>query len=133
MRRAAAVIGFADGRSAGVGESYSRVLLHGAGLPRPELLLPVCDPAGHSLGTAAFGYRDQQVLGEFDGPGPLPTELLGRDERRTDAGWRVLRWTWTDLYSPGALAVRVADALGVPVPRPPASLLGDGELDLGGG
>ena len=132
MRRAAAVIGFADGRSAGVGESYSRVLLHWAGLPPPELLLPVCGPAGNSLGTAAFGYRDQRVLGEFDGPGPLPTELLGRDERLTDAGWRVLRWTWTDLYSPAALAVRVADALGVPVPRPLASLLGDGELDLGG-
>ncbi len=37
MRRAAAVIGFADGRSAGVGESYSRVLLQRAGLPPPEL------------------------------------------------------------------------------------------------
>jgi len=133
MRRAAAVIGFADGRSAGVGESYSRVLLHLAGLPPPEVLLAVCDAAGNSLGSATFGYRQRRVLGEFDGPGALPAQLLDRDLRRGDAGWRVLRWTWTDLSSPGALVVRLADALGIPVPRARTSLLGDGERDLGGG
>ena len=72
------------------------------------------------------------MLGEFDGhDGPTP-HLLARDELRRDAGWQVLRWTWTDLYSPGALIVRLASALRLPIPRVPASLLGDGDLDLGG-
>jgi hypothetical protein len=132
MRSAADVVGFADGRSAGVGESYSRVLLRRAGLPPPELRVTLGDAAGQSLGVAAFGYREQRVLGEFDGhDGPNP-QLLARDEQRRDAGWQVLRWTWTDLYSPAALIVRLAAAVGRPVPRVPASLLGDGDLDLGG-
>jgi len=132
IRRAAAVAEFADGRSAGVGQSYSRVLLHRAGLPPPEVRIAVRDDLGRSLGRAAFGYRQQQVLGEFDGPEPLPAELLARDERIRAAGWQVLRWTWRDLYSPAALVVRLAGALGIPVPEVPASLLGDGELNLGG-
>jgi hypothetical protein len=132
MRRAAAVVEFADGRSAGVGESYSRVLLHRAGLPPPEVRITVRDDLGGSLGTAAFGYRKRRVLGEFNGPEPVPPELLARDERLRAAGWQVLRWTWTDLYSPAALVVRLAQALGIPAPQVSASLLGDGELDLGG-
>jgi hypothetical protein len=132
MRGAVAVIGFADGRSAGAGESYSRVLLHRAGLPPPELRMAVPGTAGHPLGDAAFGYRRQRVLGEFDGPEALPAAQSERDERLRVAGWQVLRWTWTDLRSPAGLAVRVADALGIPVPEAPTSLLGDREPDLGG-
>ncbi len=132
MRRAAEVVGFADGRSTGVGESYSRVLLRRAGLPPPELRVTLSDPVGRSLGAAAFGYREQRVLGEFDGhAGPTPG-LLARDEQRRGAGWQVLRWTWTDLHSPCALIVRLAAALRLPIQRVPASLLGDGDLDLGG-
>ncbi len=132
MRRAADVVAFADGRSAGVGESYSRVLLRRAGLPTPEVRMALSDAAGNSLGAAAFGYREQRVLGEFDGPeGPSP-QLLARDEVLRDAGWQVLRWTWTDLYSPAALVVRIAAGLRIPIPKVPTSLLDDGDLDLGG-
>jgi hypothetical protein len=132
MRTAADVIGFADRRSAGVGESYSRVLLRRAGLPPPELRVTLSESPDQSLGVAAFGYREQRVLGEFDGhDGPTP-HVLARDELRRDAGWQVLRWAWTDLCSPGALIVRLASALRLPIPRAAASLLGDGDLDLGG-
>jgi hypothetical protein len=132
MRAAASVVRFADGGSAGAGESYSRVLLHRVGLPPPVLRVAVCDAAGHSLGAAAFGYPERLVLGEFDGHDAPAADVLARDERRRDAGWQVLRWAWSDLSSPAVLVVRLAAALGISIPQLPASLLGDGDLDLGG-
>jgi hypothetical protein len=108
------------------------VLLHRAGLPAPELHPAVSDAAGSSLGTVAFGYREQRVLGEFDGPGGPTPQLRDRDERLRDAGWQVHRWTFSDLYSPAELVTRLAAALRIPTPSGPASVLGDGDLDLGG-
>jgi len=64
-RLVAAVVCFADGRSGHVGTSRSRVVLHRAGLPAPELRFPVVGGQGESLGCADFAYPASRVLGEF--------------------------------------------------------------------
>jgi len=123
-RDAARVIKFADGRSESVGESRSRVMLHRAGLPPPELQLAVHDD-GLLLGRADFGYRRRKVLGEFDGRakyaggfgvGETPGEAAFREKVREEAlraaGWAVVRWIWVDLDSPEAVVRRIQRALG---------------------
>ena len=124
-RDAARVIKFADGRSESVGESRSRVMLHRAGLPPPELQLAVHDDDGLLLGRADFGYRRRKVLGEFDGRakyaggfgvGETPGEAAFREKVREEAlraaGWAVVRWIWVDLDSPEAVVRRIQRALG---------------------
>lgn len=120
---AARAITFADGRSESVGESRSRVMIHRAGLPKPDLQVEVHDADGRFLARGDFGYRKHQVLGEFDGrvkygpaiAGPDPAEALFREKLREDAvrdaGWSVVRWVWADLDHPAAVIDRLQRAL----------------------
>ncbi len=120
---AARVVGFADGRSESVGESRSRVMIHRAGLPKPELQIEVLSADGVFLARGDFGYRKHRVLGEFDGKvkyglalaGADPAEALFREKLREDAvrdaGWAVVRWVWADLEHPGAVIERLQRAL----------------------
>ncbi len=120
---AARAIGFADGLSESVGESRSRVMIHRAGLPKPELQLEVRAADGRFLARGDFGYRKHRVLGEFDGKvkygsalaGPDPAEALFREKLREDAvrdaGWAVVRWVWADLDHPTAVIERLQRAL----------------------
>ena len=118
------VVSFADGRSESVGESRSRIMIHRAGLPKPELQLAVVDHGGQFVARGDFGYPRQRVIGEFDGKvkytGELPenqdpTEALWREKLREDAmrdlGWSVVRWIWTDLDHPAAVVERLQRAL----------------------
>ncbi|MGS0687673.1 hypothetical protein ACVBEQ_21360 [Nakamurella sp. GG22] len=120
---ASRAIGFADGLSESVGESRSRVMIHRAGLPEPELQVEVRAADGRFLARGDFGYRQHRVLGEFDGKveyGPAiagsdPAEALFREELREDAvrdaGWAVVRWVWADLDHPAAVIERLQRAL----------------------
>lgn len=123
-RNAARVVDFADGRSESVGESRSRVLLADARLPVPDLQVPVYADGGFFLGRGDFGYREEKVLGEFDGrvkygrllrPGQTAGDAVFDEKRREDAirdaGWQVARWTWADLDVPGLVAARLQRAL----------------------
>lgn len=111
-RQAAAVLAFADPRSRGPGESFSRVLLHRWGFPVPELVVPVTDRDGRSVDPAAFAFPDARVLGDFvDG---LPDHRVEPDDREMalwGAGWRLVRWSWPDLRAPDAWAERLRSAL----------------------
>jgi hypothetical protein len=113
-----------DRRSESAGESVSRIRMHEAGLPAPEPQLSVYDERGRLVGRADFGWRDQKVLGEFDGrvkygrllkPGQSIEEVVYREKLREDAlrdlGWRVVRWTWADLYPGDELVSRLRRAL----------------------
>ncbi len=109
-RRAATAIAFADPRSRGPGESFSRVLLHRWGFPVPELDVPVTDGQGRSLGRVGFGFPGAGVLGEFvDPPQDEPDE---REAALRRAGWQIVRWSWPDLRSPEPWAGRLRSALG---------------------
>jgi len=123
-RSAARVVNFADGRSESVGESRSRVLPAEARVPAPNLQVAVYASGGDFLGRGDFGYRQEQVLGEFDGrvkygrllpPGQSSGDAVFNEKRREDAirdaGWQVARWTWADLEERGLVAARVQRAL----------------------
>lgn len=110
------VLEFADGRSGGVGESRSRVLMSAAGLPAPVLQWPV-------RGTpyeVDFAWPSLRTLGEFDGrikygrllaPGADPGEAVFEEKRREDVirdrDLGVVRWTWAELDAFGPVAYRL--------------------------
>ena len=121
---ASRVVSFADGRSESPGESRSRIMIHRAGLPEPDLQMTVLDDQDKFLARADFGFRKQRVVGEFDGKQKY-TELLGphedprevvfreklREDAVRDAGWSVVRWVWTDLDNPADAIARLQRAL----------------------
>jgi hypothetical protein len=122
-RHAARVVRFADGRSESVGESRSRVVLQQLGLFPSALQFEVRSPHGTLLARTDFAWEEERVVGEFDGrvkygrllrPGQDPGDAVFEEKRREDAirdeGWGVVRWTWSDLLGPGALAQRVRRA-----------------------
>ena len=114
-RRAHEVVGFADPRSGGPGESVSRVLMNRWGLPAPELDVSVADARGAELGRVAFAFAGSRVLGEFADRAPDAHADVDPDDRTVallDAGWRPVRWSWTDLRAPERWIDRLRTALG---------------------
>lgn len=121
-RRAVALL---DPRSESAGESYSRVVFHLAGLPRPEPQYEVFGPDGRLVGRCDFGWPEFRVLGEFDGrkkysellrrPGQAAEDVLIDEKRREDRlralGWTVLRWMWDELYRPEPLLAQLRAVL----------------------
>lgn len=121
-RRAVALL---DPRSESAGESYSRVVLHLAGLPPPEPQYEVFGPDGRLVGRCDFGWPDFGVLGEFDGrskygellrrPGQTAEDVLIDEKRREDRlralDWIVIRWMWQDLHRPDLLVEQLRAAL----------------------
>lgn len=122
-RMAARALHFADGRAESPGESLSRVRIHQAGLPAPELQHDVHSRWGNLIGRLDFWWAWCRLAGEFDGmvkygalvrPGQSVEDVI-RDEKRreqrlVDEGIRVVRWTWSDLWDP-SLVVRLRRAL----------------------
>lgn len=119
---ARAVAGFADGRSESVGESRSRVGLHLAGLPAPELQVEIRRSDGSVVSRPDFRWG--RLLGEFDGavkygrllrPGETPGDAVTREKRREDElrdlGSDMIRWTWADLDAPERLYPRIRAAI----------------------
>jgi hypothetical protein len=100
-RRAEQVVAFADPRSDGPGESFSRVLMHRWGVPTPELDVQVTDVRGLPLGRVAFAFAQARVLGEFaDHDSPPDADPDDRTVALQEAGWRMVRWSWPDLRTP---------------------------------
>lgn len=114
------VVAFADGRSASVGESRSRVAILRAGLPAPVLQWEVIGRSGRWIGRVDFGWPELRTVGEFDGvakygrllrPGQsagdaVYAEKLREDELRAeDLG--VVRWGWPALRDFGTTADRL--------------------------
>ncbi len=114
-------LAFADGRAESVGESLSRVRLAQAGLPAPVLQLEIFDHNGVLIARVDFAWPESGVVGEFDGavkytgtPEQVARAVLAEKRRQQaieDAGWRVVRWTWSDLSDRERLRVRIGSAL----------------------
>lgn len=111
--RAQRVIDFADSRAESPGESYSRAVMHRYGFPPPDLQYEFLSPDGRVIGRTDFYWKDQAVVGEFDGAvkygsaadgTPPAWETLLREKRREDAiratGAGVVRWAWADIGKP---------------------------------
>ena len=118
------MVEFANGLSDGVGESRSRVMMHLAGLPDPELQVEIHDRRGRFLGRSDYSWYGWRLLGEFDGkakysrylkPGESPGDVVFKEKRREDAlrdnGSRVVRWVWHELSQPDLVVERIRRAM----------------------
>lgn len=104
--QARAVVAFADGRAESPAESFARCVFADHGLPTPDLQVEMFDDAG-KIGRVDLLFREQGTVVEVDGkikytdPWRDPTEVLVeeklREERLREAGWEVVRVTWTQL------------------------------------
>lgn len=114
--RVSQVVRFADGRSESVGESVARVVFAEEGVPAPLLQYEVHD-AGELVARLDFCWKEQRVVGEFDGRIKYTDrDALIREKRREDRlralGWRFLRFGWEDLHRPRTLGRRTHALLG---------------------
>ncbi|SDP47279.1 Transcriptional regulator, AbiEi antitoxin, Type IV TA system [Arthrobacter sp. ok909] len=125
-RRIRTALDFADPASGSPGESVSRALMHRLGFRIPLLQVEIRDARG-LVAFTDFDWPEEQLCGEFDGlvkyrkaeflQGRTPAEALTDEKRREDriraTGRRVIRWTWSELSSPGKFEAFLA-AAGVP-------------------
>lgn len=117
---ARAAVTFADGRSESVGESLSRLLIAQLGLPAPELQVDLFDRVGVWIARSDFGWLEHGVIGEFDGrikytgsPDEVARAVMrekAREQAIRDAGWIVVRWSWSDLSDPLGFRRRIEAA-----------------------
>lgn len=111
-------------------ETRSRVLFGRAGLPEPELNIPIRDDDGGWLGTGDLVWKEAKVVGEYQGAKHFGDYKRGdRDITRRraveDAGWTYVDFTKDDYYQRPrriALVRRLAAELGVALD---AARLGD--------
>ena len=103
------VVELAEPKTESAMETRLRMLLVLAGLPRPQVQVPLCDNHGRWLGRPDLLYRDQRLGIEYDGSNHR--ERLVDDDRRQNrligSGLRILRFTSADVY--GAPESVVAD------------------------
>jgi hypothetical protein len=123
VARARLCCDLADGRSESPGESWSAVVMHGHGIPRPERQHLVVDGTG-TVGRADFWWPEHRSIGEFDGrikygrqnPSRRPPEEVlwdekVREDRLRSVGLAVVRWTTPDLRRPTHWIQRLRSAL----------------------
>ncbi|BDH55688.1 hypothetical protein MTP03_06270 [Tsukamurella sp. PLM1] len=99
------------------GESWSRVLMHGWGLPMPRLQTEYRFGGAQVFADFEWG----PLIGEFDGKGKYGTTdaeraaaLEAEKERHAlfvRAGFEVVRWDWNDLVVDSRLRAKLRPAL----------------------
>ncbi|WP_431884451.1 type IV toxin-antitoxin system AbiEi family antitoxin domain-containing protein [Micromonospora wenchangensis] len=112
-----------DGRAQSPLETWSRLRCVDGGVPPDVLQQEVRDGDGHLLGIGDLGWRAARLIAEADGAGPHGTpEALFADRRRqnrlVNAGWRVLRFTWSDALRPDYIPHTVRQAMALTRSRP---------------
>ncbi|WP_231745586.1 hypothetical protein [Arthrobacter sp. EpRS71] len=122
------ILSFADENSGSAGESLSRAQMHLLSFPAPELQCEFRDAMGFVARTDFF-WRDQGVIGEFDGDAKyLRDEYLGgqsareavlaekkREDRLRALGFTVVRWDWATANNPAQLTAKLLAAGLTPV------------------
>jgi hypothetical protein len=99
--RAREVLPLADRRAESVMESWTRWLVHAAGLPMPDLQVDVHSDGGVFVGRADFLWLEWKVIVEFDGDHHRERTTFVADLRRQNglvaAGWTILRFSSADV------------------------------------
>lgn len=117
------ILSFADENSGSAGESLSRAQMRLLGFPAPELQCEFRDAMGFVARTDFF-WRDQRVIGEFDGDAKyLRDEYLGgqsareavlaekkREDRLRALGFKVVRWDWATANNPALFRAKLLAA-----------------------
>jgi len=106
----------ADGRAQSPLETRARLRCVDGRVPPDTLQIDVRDEDGYLLGLGDLGWRAARLVAEADGAGPHGTpQAIFQDRRRqnlfTNAGWRVLRFTWADTLNPDYIPYVVREAL----------------------
>ena len=96
IRRARESLHLVDAGSQSPKETWLRLLLIEAGLPRPQTQIPVYDQSGDLVGYLDMGWEDIKVAAEYDGEQHRTDRFqYSRDVRRHAAlerlGWIVIR------------------------------------------
>ncbi len=116
------VLAAADARSGSPPETRLRLVLLGAGLPRPAVQHPVLDDDRRRAVWLDLAYPSHRLGVEYDGGDHFDPDRVAKDiERHTRlaaAGWRVLRYTARDIRRDRARIVR---EVGTALSRSPAA------------
>ncbi|MGY0007107.1 type IV toxin-antitoxin system AbiEi family antitoxin domain-containing protein [Micromonospora sp. I033] len=97
-------------------ETRTRLRCVDGGVRPDALQIEVRDADGYLLGIGDLGWRAARVIAEADGrvPHAAPNALFDdrrRQNRLTNAGWTVLRFTWSDTLNPDYIPSVVRRAL----------------------
>jgi very-short-patch-repair endonuclease len=96
------VLALADRRSGSPMETRLRLLLIGAGLPRPQVQWVVQDEAARRAVWLDLAYPDHMLGIEYEGDEHTEPDRVLRDIRRStrlvDQGWRLYRYTKHEIY-----------------------------------
>lgn len=97
------IVGFGSADAGSVLESCARVVFAEAGLPRPVLQAAIATADAEFIGRADFCWPAYRVIAEADGmakyedPGRARAQIM-RDIRLRDAGYKVVHFTWSELF-----------------------------------
>lgn len=120
--KARRVVEFSDRRSDSPLESAARVVFATRDLPAPDLQTEIVDGDGRFVGEVDFCWPGRRTIAEADGAGKYETEGTGRkqtirDNRLRDLGYKVVRFTWHDLFdTPDLVITRLRTAFDAPTP-----------------
>jgi very-short-patch-repair endonuclease len=120
IRQARRAVDFSDPRAESVLESCARVTFAEHGLEPPELQFTVTGPDFRY--SADFYWPRHRVIAEADGEMKYSdpkraVRQLDRDQRLRDFGYKVVHFTWRDLFqNPGAVVERVRRAFASATP-----------------
>lgn len=114
MRQARRVVAFADERAGSALESAARVVFDEFGLDPPELQVTIHLPANAFL--VDFFWREHRVIAEADGLAKYTGDKaliaqFQRDRLLRDAGYKVVHFTWQELFkTPELVVARIQQA-----------------------
>lgn len=116
-RRAA---GFSSADAGSVLESCARVVFAEAGLPAPVLQAAIATADAEFIGRVDFCWPAYMVIAEADGMAKYDDprrarEQIVRDIRLRDAGYKVVHFTWKELFgTPSRVIARIRAAFAAP-------------------
>ena len=120
IRQARRVVDFANPGAESVLESCARVVFHEQGLEAPELQFTVTGPDFRY--SVDFYWPRHRVIAEADGAvkysdAQRAVRQLDRDQRLRDLGYKVVHFTWRDLFrNPEEVIARIRKAFATLTP-----------------
>ncbi len=108
IRQARRAVDFSDPRAESALESCARVIFHEHGLEPPELQFTVTGPDFRY--TVDFYWVEHRVIAEADGRMKYSDpqhaiRQLDRDQRLRDLGYKVVHFTWRELFQNAASVI----------------------------
>jgi len=118
--KARRVVAFSNELAESALESCARVVFAEAGLPPPLLQVSIANDRGEFVGRADFYWQQYRTIAEADGMAKYDDprrarEQIRRDIRLRDARFKVVHFTWAELFrTPGLVVERIRTALAAP-------------------